>query len=275
MSVRLGAEGEDGITGTTPTLAALLRHHRLAAGLTQEGLAEAARLSARGVQDLERGVSTKPRADTIRLLAQALGLDAEARADLIAAVHPELTLDTADPVVTDLPRVPVPPTTLVGRELDVDRVRGLLHRPDHSDRAWPVTLTGPGGVGKTRLAIAVVAAATVDYADGIAWIELAAVPEATLVAAVLARALGVNDDGTSPEQRLVGAVAGQRLLLVLDNLEHLLPAAPLVADMLAAGPHLAVLATSRSRLQLRGEHEYQVAPLAVESAASTDEPRPR
>ena len=90
------AEGEDGITGTTPTLAALLRHHRLAAGFTQEGLAEAAGLSARGVQDLERGVSTKPRADTIRMLAEALGLDAEARAGLIAAVHPELAVDVAE-----------------------------------------------------------------------------------------------------------------------------------------------------------------------------------
>ena len=244
----------------------MLRHHRLAAGFTQEGLAEAARLSARGVQDLERAVSTKPRAETIRLLAEALGLDAEARAGLIAAVHPELTVDVADTVGTDLPTVPVPPTALVGRELDVDRVRALLHRPDHSDGARLVTLTGPGGVGKTRLAIAIAAAATADFADGIAWIELAAVPDPKLVAATLTRALGVNDDGRSPEQRLFGAVARRRLLLVLDNLEHLLPAAPLIADMLAAGPHLTVLATSRARLQLRGEHEYQVAPLAVESA---------
>jgi predicted ATPase/transcriptional regulator with XRE-family HTH domain/Tfp pilus assembly protein PilF len=271
-AARGGGRG-DGITGTTPTLAALLRHHRLAAGLTQEGLAEAARLSARGVQDLERGVSTKPRAETIRLLAEALRLDAEARAGLIAAVHPELTVDVADTVgAADLPTVPVPPTALVGRELDVDRVRALLHRPDHSDGARLVTLTGPGGVGKSRLAIAIATAATEDYADGLAWVELGAVPEAKLVATALARALGVNDDGTPPENRLLGAVAGRRLLLVLDNLEHLLAAAPLIANMLAAGPHLTVLATSRARLQLRGEHEYQLAPLAVDSAPSADEP---
>ncbi len=272
VSMRLGAEGEDGITGTTPTLAALLRHHRLAAGFTQEGLAEAARMSARGVQDLERGVSTTPRAETIRLLAEALRLDTEARARLIAAVHPELTVDAADTVGTaDLPTVPVLPTALVGRELDVDRVRARLHRPDHCDGARLVTLTGPGGVGKTRLAIAIAAAATADYADGIAWIELAAVPDPKLVAATMARALGMNDDATSPERRLVGAVAGRRLLLVLDNFEHLLPAAPLIADMLAVGRHLTVLATSRARLQLRGEHEYPVAPLAVEPATPGDE----
>ena len=269
---RLRAEGEDGITSTTQTLAVLLHHHRLAAGFTQEGLAEAAHLSARGVQDLERGVTTKPRADTIRLLAGALGLDAEARAGLIAAVHPELTVDIAATVGTDFPTVPVPPTPLVGRELDVDRARALLHRPDQSDGARLVTLTGPGGVGKTRLAIAIATAATVDYADGVAWIELAAVPEPTLVMSALARALGVNDDGTPPEKRLIGAVAGRRLLLVLDNFEHLLPAAPLIADILAAGPHLTVLATSRARLQLRGEHEYRVAPLAVESATPSDVP---
>ena len=162
-------------------------------------------LSARGVQDLERGVSTKPRAETIRLLAEGLGLDAEGRAGLIAAVHPELTVDVADTVGTNLPTVPLPPTALVGRELDVDRVRALLHRPDRSDGPRLVTLTGPGGVGKTRLAIAIAAAATGDFADGIAWIELAAVPDPKLVAAALARALGVNDDGKPPEERLFAA----------------------------------------------------------------------
>ena len=146
----------------------------------------------------------------------------------------------------------MPPTALVGRELDVDRVRALLHRPDHSDGTRLVTLTGPGGVGKTRLAIAIAAAATVDYADGVGWLELAAVSDPSLAPAALARALGVTDDGTSPERRLIAAVAGRRLLLVLDNLEHLLPVAPLIADMLAAGPHLTVMATSRARLQLPG-----------------------
>jgi predicted ATPase/transcriptional regulator with XRE-family HTH domain len=254
-------------TGMTTTLAALLRQHRLAAGFTQESLAEAARLSARGVQDLERGVITKPRAETIRLLADALSLGDEERAGLIEAVHPELKDDgAAVTLATELPPVPVPLTALVGRELEVHRVRALLHHGDASGGARLVTLTGVGGVGKTRLAIAIAAASTADYADGVAWVELAAVPEPKLVAAALVRALGVTDDGAAAETRLIRAVARRRMLLVLDNLEHLLPAAPLIADMLAAGPHLTVLATSRARLQLRGEHEYPVAPLAFEAA---------
>src|SRR4051794_23767472 len=141
---------------SSSTFGALLRRHRLAAGLTQEMLAERAGVSARGVQDLERGVHATPRADTVQLLIEALRLQGEARAELIAAAHPELAPPQAL-LATDLRLTPppVPPTSLVGREPEVAFACALLRRPDGGEGTRLLTLTGPGGVGKTRLALAI------------------------------------------------------------------------------------------------------------------------
>jgi predicted ATPase/DNA-binding XRE family transcriptional regulator len=259
---------------TSPeTFGALLRRHRLKAGLTQEELAERAGVSARGVQQLERG-RTAPRAETVRLLAEALELSADARAALIAAVHPELATSAA--ALSDPPRLadfPIPPTSLVGREHELAVACALLRRPEGTARARLVTLTGPGGVGKTRLALAIAAELATDFDDGVIWVDLGPIRDPGLVPAAVARALGVRETGDKPlAEMLVTAVARRHLLLVLDNLEHLLPAAPLVAELLAAGPRLAVLTTSRARLRLRGERELPVPPLALPAAEKADIP---
>jgi transcriptional regulator with XRE-family HTH domain len=124
------------------TFGTLLRRLRLAAGLSQEALAERAGVSARGVQDLERGIRRAPRAETVRLLADALELSGETRAALVIAAHPELGAP-AEPIPAPLRLTapPVPPTPLVGREREVAATCALLRHPE----SRLLTLTGPGG----------------------------------------------------------------------------------------------------------------------------------
>ena len=248
---------------------ARLRHHRLAAGLTQEQLAERAGLSVRGVQRLESGRAT-PRAETLRLLADALRLDPGERDGLIAAARPELA---AAPPPPSLPlratRPPLPPTPLVGREREVAAACALLRHGDGAAGARLLTLTGPGGVGKSRLALAVCAEIAEHFADGVAWVDLSALRDPDLVPASVAHALSVEERGDRPPRELLQTTLAERsLLLALDNCEHLLPAMPLVAELLASCPNLVVLATSRSRLRLRGERELAVAPLALPAVAA-------
>jgi predicted ATPase/DNA-binding CsgD family transcriptional regulator len=161
--------------------------------------------------------------------------------------------------------LPLPPTPLVGRERETDRVAGLVR--DRSVRL--VTLSGPGGVGKTRLAIAVAREAVSSFPGGVFFVGLAPVADAAGAPAAVAHALHVREaDG----QRLTDRIAAHlrdmgRVLLVLDNLEHLVDgAAQFAADLLAACPDLAVLATSRVRLRLSGEREVPVPPLALAAA---------
>jgi predicted ATPase/class 3 adenylate cyclase/DNA-binding CsgD family transcriptional regulator len=157
-------------------------------------------------------------------------------------------------------------TSFVGRERELVEVAALLgaHRL--------VTLTGPGGVGKTRLAVAV-AAAPDAFADGVWFVPLAPVPDPGLVASAIAHATGVRDiGGQSLLDALTTALRDQRRLLVLDNFEHLLPAATLLAELLARCPLLTALVTSRAPLRLSGEHEYALAPLAVPDSTQAASP---
>jgi predicted ATPase/class 3 adenylate cyclase len=156
--------------------------------------------------------------------------------------------------------LPAQPTALVGRERELAEVVGLLRRED----VRLVTLTGPGGVGKTRLALQAAAELVEDFTDGAWFVDLAPVREPGLVPAVVAAALGVREAGRQPLEALLHAhLRERRLLLVLDNLEQVVAAAALVAELLAGAPGLTVLATSRIRLQLRAEREMVVPPLAL------------
>ena len=155
--------------------------------------------------------------------------------------------------------LPVLLSPLVGRERELGEVLALLR-----GEMRLLTLTGPGGVGKTRLALRAAAEAGDAMADGVAFVPLAAVRDPSLVLATIAQALGVRDDGIGPlEERLHQHVRRRQVLLVLDNAEHLLDAAPQIAAVLEAGPGLRVLVTSRAPLHVSGEVTFPVPPLAL------------
>jgi predicted ATPase/DNA-binding XRE family transcriptional regulator len=239
----------------------LLRHYRTMAGLSQEDLAERSGLSVRAISDLERGIRARPRFETVRMLADALELDPSERTILLSAARPSGTLIKQRSTPPAIPALSVPLTSLVGREGDAAEAAALLR----GGETRLLVLTGPGGVGKTRLALRVASDLSADFADGVAFVDLSGVADVTLVLPIAARVLGVREESGRPlMEALRERLRGQRRLLVLDNCEHL-PLAPLVAELMDAGPGLKVLATSRAPLHLKGEQLYPVLPLAVPS----------
>jgi predicted ATPase len=163
-------------------------------------------------------------------------------------------------------RLPVPMTALVGRERDLEQVRAALTRPGMR----LVTLTGTGGVGKTRLALAAAASLDQAFPHGVFFVALAAVRDAGVMWKTIADGLGVTGDGPAADA-VIGYLGDRRALLVLDNLEQLDGAAGVVSGLLAAAPALVVLATSRRPLHLPGEQELPVPPLQVPRQASVEE----
>ena len=154
--------------------------------------------------------------------------------------------------------LPAELSTFVGREREIKEVVALLN----SSRL--VTLSGPGGVGKTRLAVQTAAAVGGWYAQGVTFVSLAATLDQALVPETIVRRLGIVEKRDRPPRELIRHfLSDKQLLLVLDNFEHVMEAAALVTELLTAAPRITVLATSREVLRLSGEHEYRVPPLPV------------
>lgn len=234
----------------------LLRDLRRRAGLSQQALADRAGLSVDAIAALERGRRRAPRAFTMRVLADALRLDEAAADALHRAAAGQPRADERPPAVP-----PVPSDPIIGRSDDVAQVSKLL-------RGGPerlVTLTGPGGIGKTRLALEVAATVGATFGAGVRWLPLESVVEPEDVPALVTKALGTHaPPGRDVLDAAADQVADRDLLLLVDNCEHLAAAsAAACAALLRRTTRLRILATSRERLQIAGEVVWPVVPLEV------------
>ncbi len=239
-----------------------LRALRRAAGLTQEQLAERAGLSVQAIAALENGRSRRPYPHTVRALADALRLDPERRAALIAAVPGRAATDEAQQPASTT-HLPAVTPHLIGRERDLRAIQDALRRGVRI-----LTLTGAGGVGKTTLATHLAANGADVFPDGVVFVPLASVHDPALVLPTILHAVPAQETGARTTlEVLVAFFSGKRTLLVLDNVEQVLAAAPALSQLVRATDGVTLLVTSRAPLRVVGEREYPVQPLPVPELA--------
>jgi predicted ATPase/DNA-binding XRE family transcriptional regulator len=248
----------------------LLKHYRLAAGLSQQALADRARLSLDGISALERGHRRSPQRKTLALLAGALAISDEQRRAFESAAtrsssprHRERTTVTVGPwPIAGSTTLPLALTSFVGREAELDEIAALV------GENRMVTLTGPGGIGKTQTALQVGTALCRAYDKAVCFVGLAPIGNPSLVVRAIASGLGVQEVPNRPVLEIVLAyLQNKALLLILDNCEHVIARAGFVAEaLLAACPRVRILATSREPLRAAGEYTYRLPSLRVPSS---------
>jgi predicted ATPase/transcriptional regulator with XRE-family HTH domain len=271
--------------GDIISLGAWIKRRRKALDLTQTELAARVSCSLELIQKIEAD-ARRPSREMAARLADRLELAADERAPFIQVARAELGVDRlASPAqsVTRGAFVPAlvqssaakapeqrsptpptnlltPPTALIGRAHECAQIGALLHTPN----ARLITLTGPGGIGKTRLSLQVAAELIDAFSDGVFFVDLAPIREPALVISAIAQTLGIKETGgQSLVSQLKQFLRDKRMLVLLDNFEHVLSAAASIAELLAATVSLTLLVTSRERLRVRGEKEVVVPPLAL------------
>lgn len=242
-----------------------LRKLRLATGMTQEELAQRAGISARTVSDIERGLRSVVHGDTARRLSAALGLTGESLAAFNALARGRGASERPAPPAIGIPAVP---TQLLGRSRQLRSITATLA----GGAVRLLTLTGPGGIGKTRLAAEAARQACGSFDGGTYFVALGELKDPSLVGSELAKAMGVLDSGPDIQTLVAQRLAGRRALIVLDTFEHLTAAAPLVYAVMLGSPEATFLVTSRSALRLRGEQQFPVPPLELPGEAEEISP---
>ncbi|MEV6268475.1 tetratricopeptide repeat protein [Kribbella sp. NPDC051936] len=246
--------GSDDVQGAG--FGGLLRRHRREAGLSQEKLAELAGLSVDAIAALERGRRRAPRAHTLRLLADALRLGDADVAALTAAARQE-----ADTARLPLRQPPAPISELIGRTTELTATTRLLGQ--RITRL--LTLTGPGGVGKTRLTLALAGRVADNFPDGVCWVPLASVTDSAAVAPTAATSIGMHLlESTRLVEEIAEQIGRSTMLLVFDNCSHqVATVGRICATLLEHCPNLSILASSRELLRLPGESVYVVPALSL------------
>ncbi|MEO6458603.1 MAG: helix-turn-helix domain-containing protein, partial [Chloroflexia bacterium] len=247
-----------------------LGQHRRSIDLTQQDLARLVGYSLETIKKIEEG-KRRPSRQIAERLAQSLDIPPEehplfvrfARNEISAEAPPPLTRGSNQSPWRQLRspnNLPAQPTAFIGRGEVVSHVASYLLRP----AIRLLTLTGPPGIGKTRLSLEVARQTLSDFADGTFFVALAPVLDADLVAATISQTLGIQQLSNQPVmERLKSYLQEKRMLVVIDNFEHVLEAAPLVAALLSAAPGLKVLSTSRTLLHIYGEYSFQVPPMTM------------
>jgi predicted ATPase/DNA-binding XRE family transcriptional regulator len=255
--------------GERTPLAESLRQLRRSAGMTQEELADRSGISVRTITDIERGVVAAPHRETIELLADALDMTAEHRQEWRQARQ-----QTAHDVRVDgtIPRgefqVRSPPNQIIGREQDIARLTRMIR----DSNIQLVSITGPGGVGKTRVALEAAERLASKFQDGIYFIDLTPFRTSESVIPAVADHLGLRINRVSNlPARIASHLQRRELLLIVDNFEHLLDAAPDIAQLVSAGVQSRIVVTSRARLQIHAENELPISTLPLPSANDTQE----
>lgn len=252
-----------------PDFGTLLRRHRLAAGLSQEALADRARMSSEGISALERGHRRTPQRETVVLLAGALVLSPDQRKEFEAAARRSAPRRISTITVGPWPGaepsdLPLSLASFVGRSDDLSEIAALLeaHRL--------ITITGPGGVGKTQLALRTLRRLGEPDTGSTFFAALAPVRDPSLVTAIMASALGIQEvPNYSLLDTLIAYIKDRPLLLLIDNCEHVVAeAATAVERILSACPRVRILATSREPLRTAGECVYRLRSLDASSSTA-------